>query len=77
MASKRKAIMTAENEQSALSLELFWRFDKCSRESGNQGGPTWVEWLDKQISQEMEQVVNLKQSKALREEAALKAKKLR
>ena len=77
MASKRKALMTAENEQSALSLELFWRFDKCSRGSGNQGGPTWVDWLEKQISQEMEQVVNLKQSKALREEAALKAKKLR
>ena len=77
MASKRRALLSAEDEHSALSLELFSRFDKISREGGYNGGSTWAEWLGKQIAQGTEQVSRLKQSKSLRLEAALKAKKLR
>ena len=77
MVSKRRALMSAENEHSVISLELFWRFDKVSRESGYKGGCTWTEWMDKQLIQETEQVSKLQQSKLHREEAALKARKLR
>jgi hypothetical protein len=72
IADKSKSLVEAEHKEAVISLELFWKFERQSRETGWKATVCWKEWLDKNLEIDRQHLVMFKDANVKRNQASAK-----